>query len=308
MAAIAGWVVRKARQGEQRHPPLGQFITVDRVRLHYVERGRGEPLVLLHGNGVYLADFIASGLIDRLAKHHRVIAFDRPGFGYSQRPRSHLWTAAAQARLIRKALSRLHAYDAVVLGHSWGTLVALELALGHGARVSRLVLLSGYYFPTPRIDALLFSLPAIPVLGDAMRYTISALLARLLLSPIVKTVFAPRRIPAAFFEALGKEMLLRPIQLRAAAEESAFMLPGVVSLRKRYDRITIPTVIFAGAQDKIVKPERQAVRLHHSIRGSELRVLPQLGHMAHYGAQDEIVRAVLGMWTATSQLLDRIDA
>jgi pimeloyl-ACP methyl ester carboxylesterase len=264
--------------------------------------------VLLHGNGVHLGDFIASGLIDRLARHHRVIAFDRPGFGYSQRPRSHLWTAAAQAGLIRKALARLHARDPIVVGHSWGTLVALELALGHGARVGRLVLVSGYYFPTPRIDALLFALPAIPVLGDAMRYTISALLARLLLSPIVKTVFAPRRVPAVFFEALGKEMLLRPIQLRAAAEESAFMLPGVASLRKRYGRITVPTVIFAGSQDKIVKPDHQAVRLHRSIRGSELRVLPQLGHMAHYGAQDEIVRAVDGMSIAGLELPDRVDA
>ena len=81
------------------------------------------------------------------------------------------------------------------------------------------------------------------------------------------------------------------------------MLPAVMSLRKRYDRLAVPTVIFAGAEDRIVKPDHQAMRLHENIRGSELRVLPQVGHMAHYAAQDEIVHAVEGTSTASSSAL-----
>ena len=66
-----------AKKAERRNPPMGRFITVDGVRLHYVERGTGSSLVLLHGNGSMIQDFESSGLIDLAAKKYRVIAFDR---------------------------------------------------------------------------------------------------------------------------------------------------------------------------------------------------------------------------------------
>lgn len=101
--------------------------------------------MLLHGNAVLLQDFVASGLIDRLAERHRMIAFDRPGLGYSGRPRDRLWTAQAQAALIQQVLVQIGAQRPVVLGHSWGTLVALGMATGGAAPVSGLVLVSGFY-------------------------------------------------------------------------------------------------------------------------------------------------------------------
>ena len=84
-----------AKMAERRNPPIGRFIVVDGVRLHYVERGKGRPLVLIHGNGTMIQDFDSSGLVDAAAKTYRVIAFDRPGFGYSDRPRSTIWTPEA---------------------------------------------------------------------------------------------------------------------------------------------------------------------------------------------------------------------
>ena len=73
---------------DRRHPPIGRFIQVDGVRLPYVERGAGPPVVLLHGNGAMIADFAASGLIGLLAGRYHVIVFDQPGFfGHSSRPR-----------------------------------------------------------------------------------------------------------------------------------------------------------------------------------------------------------------------------
>jgi pimeloyl-ACP methyl ester carboxylesterase len=80
---------------------------VDGVRLHYVEQGTGEPLVLLHGNGSMIQDFATSGLVKTAAETYRVIVFDRPGFGYSNRPRGKVWTPDAQASLLRHALARL---------------------------------------------------------------------------------------------------------------------------------------------------------------------------------------------------------
>lgn len=128
--AAAALVNRQlARKAERDNPPSGRFLEIDGVRLHYVERGEGPALVLLHGNGSMVEDFEASGLLEMAAREYRVIAFDRPGFGHSNRPRNVVWTPEAQAELIHKALERLGVSSAVVLGHSWGASVAIALAL-----------------------------------------------------------------------------------------------------------------------------------------------------------------------------------
>ena len=75
-----------AAKAERDNPPAGHFLEVDGVRLHYVERGQGEALVLLHGNGSMIQDFESSGLIEMAAQKYRVIVFDRPGYGHSDRP------------------------------------------------------------------------------------------------------------------------------------------------------------------------------------------------------------------------------
>ena len=165
-ALLNRWLAQKA---ERRNPPLGRFIKVDGVRLHCVERGTGTPLILLHGNGSMIQDFQSSGLIDLAAKKYRVIAFDRPGFGHSDRPRSTIWTPKAQADLIAAALKKMGIPRAVVLGHSWGTLVALALAMKYPQEVQALVLASGYYYPNARADVVILSPPAIPLIGDLFK-------------------------------------------------------------------------------------------------------------------------------------------
>jgi alpha-beta hydrolase superfamily lysophospholipase len=132
-----------AKKAEHDNPPAGQFLEVDGVRLHYVERGSGEPLVLLHGNGSMIQDFESSGLVNMAAKNYRVIVIDRPGFGHSSRPRNVIWTPDAQAQLIRRALDRLGVSQAIVLGHSWGASVAVALALKFTDLVRGMVLASG---------------------------------------------------------------------------------------------------------------------------------------------------------------------
>jgi pimeloyl-ACP methyl ester carboxylesterase len=61
----------------------------------------------------------------------------------------------------------------LVLGHSWGTLVAVALALKHPRNIRALILASGYYYPTVRADVLVLSPPALPLVGDVLSHTIS---------------------------------------------------------------------------------------------------------------------------------------
>jgi hypothetical protein len=81
LLAAAAYNVRAARAAERRHPPRGRFVEVDGVRLHYVERGAGEALVLLHGNGATRRGLRDERAVDLAARRFRVIAFDRPASG-----------------------------------------------------------------------------------------------------------------------------------------------------------------------------------------------------------------------------------
>jgi pimeloyl-ACP methyl ester carboxylesterase len=291
LAAMALVVQYRTRKTERENPPTGKFIEVDGVRLHYIERGEGQAVVLLHGNGSMAEEFDISGLFGLAADKYRVIAFDRPGYGHSERPRGKIWSAKAQAELLYRALQRLGVERPVVVGHSWGTMVALTLALEHPEYVRSLVLLSGYYYPTPRLDAVLLSPPAIPVIGDLMRHTISPLLGRAMWPAMVKKLFSPARIPERF-SAFPVWMALRPSQLRASAGETALMIPEAGMLSKRYRELTMPVVIMSGAQDLHVTPERHAERLHRELPHSDLLLAPGVGHMIHHLVPHQVMEAI----------------
>ncbi len=289
LAAGAALNIASARRAERGRPARGRFIDVGDTRLHYTDEGEGPPVVLLHGNGVTAEDWRSSGVIDALAGSHRVIAFDRPGFGYSSRPRSRVWTAAAQATLLHQALHDLDVEPAVIVGHSWGTLVALALALEYPHDCKRLLLISGYYFPTVRADVAIFGVPALPLVGDLLRYTISPPLGYLLAPLLSAQLFAPAAVDGAF--AADLPMSMRPWQIRANAEDTALMVPSAAAMEHRYKDLRVPVAIVAGEGDKIVNPA-QSSRLADEIHESRLLVISGVGHMVHYTAKDTIAQTI----------------
>lgn len=302
LAASFVYVRAQSKKAERENPPAGQFVVVDGVRLHNVERGEGPALVLLHGNGVFLQDFELSGLLEHAARRYRVIAFDRPGFGYSERPRGAVWMPATQAKLLHDALRALGVERPIVLGHSWGTLVALSMALDFPADVRALALLSGYYYPSVRLDAPLSAVPALPVIGHLLRYTVSPLLGRLIWPAVAKRMFSPREV-AARFNFLPVWMALRPRQLGASAAESGMMIPAAALLQKRYAELAMPVAIVTGTGDLVVDAQHNAVRLHEQVRHSNLLMEPGVGHMVHYAAPDRVMAAVDALEQAASRLL-----
>lgn len=291
LAASALFNRASKQRAEAATPPAGAFLEVDGVRLHYVDRGAGLPVVLLHGNGVSFQDFEASGVLDLASKQYRVIAFDRPGFGYSERPRTTIWTPVAQARLIAKALNELNVGPAVVVGHSWGTLVALGMALEEPAAVSGLVLLSGYYFGTVRPDIWLLSAPAVPLVGDTMANTISPLAGRLIGPGAIKASFSPAPVPDKF-AAFPLALTLRPGQVRATAADTAMMVPAAMAISRRYDELAVPAIVMAGEGDLVAHVDKHAERFAREVPNTELRIIPEQGHLFHYAAPEQVVTAI----------------
>jgi pimeloyl-ACP methyl ester carboxylesterase len=291
LAAMAALNIVTAKRAERAHPPQGKFISVSGTKLHYLEKnvaekGSGAPVILLHGNQVTAEDFELSGLLDRVAKNHHVIAFDRPGFGYSERPCGTIWSVFSQAALIHKAVLQLNLEKPVIVGHSLGAMVALAYALEYPDDTAAVLLLGGYYFPSLRADSALTFPTALPGIGDVLQYTLSPLLGRLIGPYFAKRVFSPVMVAPQFKEQAG--LALRPSQVGATAADANLMGPDAARLASRYQSLTMPVTIMAGSDDKIVNVEKQAERLHAMLPQSKLELLDGTGHMLHYSYPDRI--------------------
>jgi pimeloyl-ACP methyl ester carboxylesterase len=291
LGVLAAINTSAAKTAEDKHPPAGRFIEVDGVRLHYTDRGSGSAVVLLHGNAVTGSDWDTSGVASLLLHDHRVIIFDRPGFGFSDRPRGQMWNPAQQADLLHKALQQLGVERPVIVGHSWGTMVALELASRYQADTAGLVLVSGYYFWTLRPDVLLVAPGAVPLLGDILRYTVSPWLGWLQMPALQWAMFSPGRVTDRFRAEYSPAMALRPSQIRATSVEGLLMIPGALALRKYYENLRLPVLIIAGEGDRVVF-KRRSEQLAMAIQGSELQIVKGAGHMVHHVAPRQVAQAI----------------
>lgn len=295
LAACAVVVKRQAAKAERDNPPKGRFVVVDGVRLHFTVHGRDDApqtVVMLHGNGVYGEDFDISGLVRQAAERYRVVVFDRPGFGHSPRPAGRHWGPQAQADLLHGALKRLGVTDPIVLGHSWGALVALAMGLAHPQDVGSLVLAAGYYFPTPRLDAPMQIPAALPGIGTLWAHTVGPLVARLTWPLVVRRMFAPGHPTPGFKSGYPSAMSLRPSQLKASAAEGAMMVAAAAALRRRYHELEVPAVLVAGGKDRVLSTRWHSGRLHPLLEHSWLRVVEDTGHMVHHVATGQVMAAI----------------
>ena len=298
LAAAALYAKVRTGQAERENPPEGEFIDIDRVRLHYIDRGEGPVVVLVHGNGSMIQDFQLSGIVDKLAETNRVIVFDRPGYGHSDRPDFRNFDPRSQAALLRRALLRLHVEDPVIVGHSWGTLVALWMGVMHPNAIRALVLMSGYYYPTLRLDVPVLSMPAIPYFGTFLRHTVSPVLGRLMWPLIKRQIFGPPATPEPFKSNYAVWMTLRPGTLNASASETAMMQSAASELAPQFDRLKVPVTLLAGSSDRLVSSKAHTMRLHKALRASKLHMVEGMGHMVHHEAPDEVVLAIRQALTA----------
>jgi pimeloyl-ACP methyl ester carboxylesterase len=293
LGACALAVQRQSLRAERAFAVKGRLVDVNGVRLHCIEHGdpaAAHTVVLLHGSRSMAEELELSGLPEQLARHHRVIVIDRPGHGLSTPARPH-WTMDEQADLIAAALQRLEVRRPVVLGHSYGALVALALALRQPQAIGSLVLASGYYFPTVRFESAWMSLPALPFIGPLLAHTIAPLVGRAMWRPMARRIFAPAPVGQGF-RRFPKWMALRPSQLQADAAESAKLIPAVASMRRRYASLQVPTVLIAGAGDRYVSTRWQSCRLHELLDFSWLRVVEGAGHMVHHVAGPQVLAAI----------------
>lgn len=268
----------RSAQAEAAFPPAGSFITVEGTRLHYIRKGEGTPVVLLHGGVLWANDF--EQVVERAAAcGYEAIAFDRPGYGYSERPPR--TTPADQARLIHGALKQMGVEKPIIVGHSWSGLLALTYALHYPDDVSGVVTLAGAMYkegyPAENGDPI-SRLATAPVVGTIFLNTVpGSPLGTALARSSVRQAFAPEPAPEGYREA-ALALWLRPGQFRANREDILAFPSAALEAGRRYREIRCPVVIVVGGEDPFGTRE-QAARLRRDIPHAELREIPHVAHM-----------------------------
>lgn len=281
-----------AAQTESRFPPLGDFVEVEGTRLHYVDKGEGVPVVLVHGASGNMRDF-ANSILDDLARDHRVIAFDRPGHGWSARgPLEDVHDPAVQARLINSALKKLGVGPHVLLGHSWGGAVAMAYALNHADDLKGLVPLAGATYPWTGGVAWYHGVVRTPLVGDFFLRTLMVPAGQQLKEPGVTGNFYPDGAPDGFSEDIGLDLLFRPGNFRNNSVDVSNLKSALSRQSQRYGEVEVPTIIIHGGGDRSVGFTIHSEPLHAAIEGSELIRLRGTGHMPHYARPDVVLDAV----------------
>jgi haloalkane dehalogenase len=133
------WLDREA------YPFDSHFFEHEAGRVHYVDEGAGDPVLLLHGNPTW--SFLYRHVVAGLSDDYRCVAPDYLGFGLSDKPRDWPYTPAAHAGVVEALVDHLDLTDLTVVGQDWGGPLGLDYATRHPETVRALVFANTWGWP-----------------------------------------------------------------------------------------------------------------------------------------------------------------
>jgi len=137
------------------NPEIGATADANGIKTNYLEAGKGDPVVLIHGSGPGVTSYANWRLVlPALAENFRVVAPDMVGFGFSERPASIEYGLQTWADQVVGLMDTLELPKAHLVGNSFGGAIALRIATQHPDRVGKLVLMGSMGVPFPITEGL----------------------------------------------------------------------------------------------------------------------------------------------------------
>lgn len=304
--ALTMWKAsRNETAAEVIYPPAGQFIDVNfgleiglggyqgrqrSIRVHYIDEGEGPVVVLIHGSGGNLNDWTFD-MVARLSDHYRVIAFDRPGLGYTEMLGRNT-SLADQARLLADAARALGADNPMVVGHSFGGSVAVAWGIERPDTLAGLVVLAGATNPWDTGISTYYRFLSHPIAGPIMANLLAAWVPERIVTSSVNDVFTPQSAPEGYGTHFGPGLTLRRFSLLENARQRTSLLPQVQAMVPRYPDISVPVEILHGDADLTVGLHIHSVPLSQQIPDATLTVLEGIGHMPQHADPQALVDAI----------------
>lgn len=284
------YTIRTVRRSYATHPPMGRVVDTGKSGLHYIEKGAGIPVIMIHGSDGTLYNFQRS-IFAQVATEFRAIAVDRPDHGYSDAPPDRALTIPFNVEAIREGVKRMGIHRPIVVGYSYGGAVALKWAADYPDELAGLVLISPAAYPQIHYLSVFAYVAGIPLLGPLIVNTMFVPIARPQTKIWARRAFRPDPLPPDVIDTV-LAFSLRPKQFAAFAEEMRHFHYDLAAQSGDYHKIKIPVAILAGEGDILLTPDRQAVRLQRSLPDATIRLFPQTGHEVHYKYRDETLAAI----------------
>lgn len=261
--AATGYFLSLAPEGQA---PLNVYVE---------EMGRGPPILLLHGLGgsSYSWRFVAP----RLAATHRVIALDLRGFGRSDKPFDTAYGIADHAAVVRAFIRAANLSRITLVGHSYGGIVALRLALDRRLephRIARLVIMDAPAFPQAFSASVRFlRQPVLPYLALLLVPPELTASVALMMEKFGVQGFSDRDV------SIYADPLSEPGGAHALIETAVQIVPPDLDrIIASYPTISKPTLALWCREDRVV-PLSTGQRLARTIPGARLAVLEGCDHM-----------------------------
>jgi proline iminopeptidase len=290
---------------EQSGAPRENRIPVGKASLYSREVGRGQPVIVLHGGPDFDHRYLLPDL-DRLADTFRLIYYDQRGRGRSaDEVQAEDVTLASDVDDLDQVRQHLQLESPALLGHSWGAVLALEYALRHPARVSRLILMNPA--PVSASDFAVLRKVYVQKLGADMerQREIVASTAyqegdpeavaaryRLHFKPALKRPEDYEKLMAtmkAGFVRQGKAGIVKARAVEDRLMRDTWQADGY-DLLPRLRNLNIPTLVIAGDHDFI--PGEIAVHIARAMPNAHLVTMRDCGHFAYLECAGDVRRAL----------------
>jgi 2-hydroxy-6-oxonona-2,4-dienedioate hydrolase len=254
-------------------------VTVLGFKLHYLEAGRGAPVVLLHGLGGDGSRWAPN--IDPLARDFHVFALDQIGFGQSDKPLANYHTGMLSEFLV-DFLKAVGVPKASLVGNSMGAGVALYTAVHHPQAVDRIVLADGGGFRSPPTT------PAPPTPEAVRRRQLQNSVTRAETREFFRILFHDKSLVTD--KMVDDQLAMR---LRSAFTITKMQEAGDRGSLTEQDvrGVTAPTLVVWGKYDELANPAG-ADRLAATIPGARKIIIDNCGHMPQLEKADEFNRIV----------------
>jgi proline iminopeptidase len=279
-------------------------ITVGKASLYFREIGRGQPVIVLHGGPDFDHGYLLPDL-DRLADGFRLIYYDQRGRGRSgDHVQPEDVTLTSDVDDIDKVRQFFHLDSPALLGHSWGVVLALEYALRHPPRVSRMILMNPA--PASASDFAVLRRAYTQKLGadmDRQREIMAsaaykdgdpeavAARYRLHFKPALKRSEDYEKLMAimkAGFISQGKEGIAKARAVEDRLMRDTWQADGY-DLLPKLRNLSIPTLVISGDHDFI--PGEIAVHIARAIPSARLVTLRNCGHFTYLECPGDVRNA-----------------
>jgi pimeloyl-ACP methyl ester carboxylesterase len=263
----------------------GKFIDLDGCTTHYIEKGEGEPLILLHG--FFYDSYIWAENIDVLAEKFKVYALDLWGFGYSTRkPLDYGYQLYTDQVL--KFMDSLGIQSASLVGQSMGGGTAILFCVQHRQRVNKLLLVDPAALPhTLPLIGKVFNLPRV---GEFFMGLSTNVVRNKNLGDL--WIYNKKLITKDYFDKVTRfQKIQGTTEVLAAILRKEFFhtLSDEVHQLSQED---VPILIVWGREDK-ANPLRLGQDMHRILKSSQLEVIDNAGHVPNYEFSDVFNRLAL---------------